>query len=275
MLSIKELYTYPLKSARGNRVEQLTILPTGPEGDRSWMLVDENGRFLSQRQLPKMVLMQVAKRKGLSVLAPGAPPLHVGLDCKIGQLQVQVWDDEVLAVECSHEANAWFTRYLGRPCRLVRVHPDQQRPVDKRFAQEGDELLFADGFPVLFTNQASLDELNSRLATPVQMLNFRPNIVLEGALAYEEDSWSGLEINGILFTLPKPCSRCSIVSVDRGLGVRGGEPLRTLSSYRKFGKRILFGENAIARGTAVLRVGDEVRVVARRDAPHPYFQAPA
>ena len=175
---------------------------------------------------------------------------------------VTVWRDTVPAHEAGERAAAWLTAFLGTPCRLVRMPESTERAVNPAFGEPGDVVSFADGYPFLLIGQASLDDLNARLASPLPMRRFRPNLVVAGAESFAEDTWKRVQIGHIVFRVVKPCARCTIPTVDPEAGVFAGkEPLRTLATFRKFGSKVFFGQNLIAQGTGALRVGDPVAIL--------------
>jgi uncharacterized protein YcbX len=262
--AVSELWVYPVKSCRGIALERAEIGPRGIRWDRHWMVVDAEGGFLTQRQLPAMALIGTALAPdGLRLDAPGRPPLHVPYDACDARIPVKVWNDELRACAVSPEADRWLSATLGRPCRLVRFPDDARRAVDPRFGRQGDETAFSDGFPLLLIGQASLDDLNARLARPLPMRRFRPNVVVRGAPAYAEDDWRQVRIGGLGCRVVKPCSRCAITTVDPERGVRdGGEPLEALAGYRRRDGRVYFGQNVIPDGTGEVQIGDAVAVLA-------------
>jgi hypothetical protein len=172
-----------------------------------------------------------------------------------------VWGDSVRAEAAGPEADDWLSRSLGVPCRLVCFARDAVRSVDPAFSRATDQVGFADGFPFLLISQASLDDLNRRLAQPVAMLRFRPNLVVAGGEAFAEDGWRRIRIGGLAFRVAKPCSRCIIPTIDPLTGQRGVEPLRTLNSYRKRGKQVYFGQNLVHESPGRLAVGMPVEVL--------------
>lgn len=257
------LYRYVLKSCAPTPVDRLDIGPRGPAGDRRWLVVDAEGRFVTARQHPRMVGIHArADRDGLALDAPGMPPLrtHVAGGPRI---DVTVWRDVVSARVVDPEADAWLTHYLGFAARLVYMDEASHRPIDPAYGAPGDEVSFADGYPVLLISQAALDDLNARLERPVPMTRFRPNIVVEGTAPHAEDGWRRVRIGGVEFDAVKPCTRCVFTTVDPATMTRDpdGEPLRTLTSYRRTPAGVTFGMNLIPRGTGVLRIGDAVEVL--------------
>ncbi len=266
MLQLADLYRFPLKSGRGERLEQAAVDALGLAGDRRWMVVEAaSGRFLTQRLLPQM--SQIAALwhdDGLQLAAPGCAPLQVSLPAPQAALrEVSVWDDRLQVPDAGDAAAAWLSDYLGRACRLVQVPAERARQVDRCYAAEGERVGFADGFPLLLIGQASLDDLAQRVGRPVPMLRFRPNLVVSGAEPYAEDRWRRIRIGALQFRLVKPCSRCIMTTVDPQTGVRDEdrEPLQTLKRYRAHDGEVFFGQNLIAEGTGTLSVGQAVEVL--------------
>jgi uncharacterized protein YcbX len=176
---------------------------------------------------------------------------------------VRVWKDCCDALDEAPAAREWFSELLGTHCSLVRMADDRARQVDRRYAEQGDTVGFADGFPFLLLSASSVDDLNSRLADPVGADRFRANIVVAGSPAYAEDHWTRIEIAGVAFDAVKPCSRCVVVTTDQRDGSRSPEPLYTLATYRRVGNDVNFGVNLVHRGPGVLRMGDSVTVTSR------------
>lgn len=263
-LVVSRLFVYPIKSLGGIEVSAMEAGARGFQHDRRWMLVDEDGVFLSQRELPRMALVRVRiEGERLVAEAPGAPDLELALRQESGDpVRVSVWGDEVEAVSCDGEADRWFAEFLGTACRLVYMPDEVERTVDPEYGRAGDRVGFADGFPFLLLSEASLDDLNGRLEEPLPMNRFRPSIVVAGCGPYAEDGWRGVRVGDVSLRVVKPCARCAITTVDQASGARGKEPLRTLSTYRKVGGDVHFGQNAIPDGGGTLRVGDRVEVLA-------------
>ena len=267
---IARLFVYPVKSCAGVEVSEAVLTSTGLDLDRAWMVVDGQGEFLSQRELPRMALIKVQlKRSEVVLRAPGMLALHLAIDAVEEPTRVRVWKDEVPAYDMGAVAAQWFTDFLGRPARLVRFDPDHRRLSDLKWTG-GIEApnQFADGYPLLVASAASLAGLNERLAkagqAPVGIERFRPNIVLDGLEAHDEDRIEELRIGSepaALLKLVKPCGRCSIPDVDPQTGERNARPVSdTLQSYRKDARldgAVTFAMNAIVLEgeDAVLRVG--------------------
>lgn len=266
MLRLSEINLYPIKSAGQIRVESAEVEARGLAFDRRWMLIDGNNRFLTQRQHPHMALLSVRiERNFLLVSAPEMETLVVPFGfARAETAEVAIWKDRCTASVLPEPVNDWFSRYMGFPCRLVYMDEDQIRGVDPAYAQAGDTVGFADGFPLLLISEASLEDLNGRLVQPVSMRQFRPNLVIAGGTAFQEDSWRRIRIGDCEFELVKPCSRCVLTTVDpeRGVAHPGREPLKTLMSYRSTSAGVMFGQNVIARRLGTIRAGDAVEVLA-------------
>lgn len=261
-LKLSGLYRYPVKSLRGEAFDALEVTPRGFARDREWMLVDENGRFLTQRQQPRMSLIDARVVDGdrLHLQAPGVPALRVEPG-PVERIEVMVWGDRVRAALAGPGPAAWFSEFLETPCRLVHFPDDCRRSVDPDYAAADDEVGFADGFPFLLISQASLDDLNARLQASVPMRRFRPNLVISGCDPYAEDGWRRIRIGDIGFRVAKPCSRCIIPTIDPDTGERSPEPLRTLMGYRKRENKVYFGQNLIPDGVGRLAAGMPVEVI--------------
>lgn len=263
-LILTSLYRYPVKSLRGESHSALDVTAQGFRCDRQWMVVDADGQFVTQRQQPRMALVaaQVGEDGSLCLQAPGMPDIRVGPATE-QRIVVNVWRDTLQAATVDAEADAWLSAFLQHPCRLVQFAPEAVRPVDPGFARPADQVGFADGFPFLLISQGSLDDLNTRLEQPVSMQRFRPNLVVTGCEPYAEDNWRTIRIGPLSFRVVKPCSRCTIPTVDPETGVAGREPLRTLARYRRWDNKVFFGQNLIHDGPGRLEVGMPVEVIER------------
>lgn len=269
-MRLSALYLHPLKSSASLQVETLEIEPRGPRYDRRWLVVDAGGRFVTARAVSELVLVRAEPLgAGLRLSAPGMAPLEVAPPAADApRATVTVWKDTIDAPRADPAADAWLSAFLKRDVRLVHMDDAARRPVDPEYGREGDEVSFADGYPLLAISQSALDGLNARLAdagrAPVTITHFRPNLVIDGADAHAEDGWRRVRIGGIDFDAVKPCTRCVFTTVDPTLGCRreDGEPLEILKDYRRTPAGITFGMNLIARGTGSLRVGDAVEVLA-------------
>jgi uncharacterized protein YcbX len=264
------LFIYPVKSLRGFSVRESAIDNLGILGDRRFLVVDTDGRQLTQRQLPRMALIETELvRNELVLRAPNALPLHVPIAAPKTSLRtVSVWKSENLQAEdCGGDAARWLSAFLGTQCQLVRIGPAFRRPIlDPQRAQPNDVVSFVDAYPFLVISEASLCDLNDRLVArgeeSLPMNRFRPSLVISGCSAFAEDSWSRLLIGSITFRAGGACSRCIVTTTDQVTGERSVEPLRTLASYRRDPidtTAINFGQNLIHETkSGTLRLGDLV-----------------
>jgi uncharacterized protein len=258
------IHLYPVKSMAGIERQRSQLDNFGLLNDRHWMVVDGQGQFLSQRDLPRMALIRVnLTADGILLEAPGMSSMLVRLPepSSFNQLQVRVWNDDCPAICADPSADAWLSQFLQRPCRLVTMADGMSRRVDQRYAEPQDQTAFSDGFPLLLISEGSLADLNGRLPEPLTMARFRPNLVVSGCPPYAEDEWSLIRIGDIVLRVVKPCSRCSITCVDPLTGERGVEPLKTLSSYRRRGNQVYFGQNVLHHQPGVLEVGMSVEIL--------------
>jgi uncharacterized protein YcbX len=255
---IAALNVYPVKSCGGVALDESLLIETGLEFDRAWMVVDPQGLFVTQRELPRMALVRPQLKALEMVLrAPGMLALHIKLDTVEAPTRVRVWDDDVDAYDMGDLAAQWFSDFLGRPLRLVRFDPEQRRLSSRNWTGEIEaENAFADGFPLLVASQAGLDELNRRLAAAgapeVTMQRFRPNLVLDGLDAHGEDHLDEIRFDTadgpVRLKLVKPCSRCTIPDVDPLTGEQGHAVGDTLATYRADARMqgaLTFGMNAV------------------------------
>lgn len=256
------LYRYPVKSLRGEALDALELGARGPALDRHWMVVDSEGRFLTQRQQPRMALVatRIDPAGGLHLAAAGMPEIAVA-HAAAERTTVTVWGDTLQAAPVDPAADAWLSRFLGQPCRLVAFAAEARRPVDPAYAAAQDQVGFADGFPLLLIAQASLDDLNARLQQALPMRRFRPNLVVSGCAPYAEDGWRRIRIGDLTLRVVKPCSRCVIPTIDPDTGERGAEPMRTLLGYRQRDNKVWFGQNLIHDGLGRLALGMPVEVI--------------
>jgi hypothetical protein len=269
MLSLASLHLYPVKSCRGIAVTEATVASAGLEHDREWMIVTPAGRFVTQRECPRLALIAPdLSDDALTLAAPGAGRLVVPLESCGEVRQVTVWGEHCPAFDQGEPAARWLSELLGRPLRLVRFDPSHRRLSDSTWTG-GVEApnRFSDGYPLLAISRASLDDLNARLPVPLPMDRFRPNLVLAGLPPYGEDALDDLVAGDVRLRRVKPCTRCAITTTNQATAeVEGDEPLRTLKSYRwdKALRGVTFGQNLIvvAGAGASLRTGMELRAEA-------------
>lgn len=265
-LTVASLHIYPIKSLGGFSVKEARTTDRGFEHDRRWMLIDVDGRFISQRESSAMACLHCSPLvDGFRVtdIRDGA---MIDIPWEISsaeQRRAMVWSDVVSVHQASTALSAWFAQKLDVSCALVFMPEESLRPVDPTYASGITS--FSDGFPFLIVSQASLDDLNTRIPEPLPMDRFRPNIVIAGGHAFQEDGWKGIATSGARFSLVKPCARCVIPTIDQHTGERGKEPSRTLATYRKRvmgdGKvKVDFGINAMAPEGGIVRAGEPVTI---------------
>jgi hypothetical protein len=268
---LTSLHIYPVKSCHRVDLDAATVEPWGLAGDRRWVVVDEDGLQRTQRNVPRMALIQPthAANGRLSLKAPGMPDLELdppsradGADSTV----VTVWRYNGAAASAGAEADAWFTKFLESPSRLAYMDDTSVRPTNPEYSQPEDRVSFADGYPLLLTSTASLAALGSWIAEmggePVPMTRFRPNAVVTGTEPWAEEDWRRVRIGGQVFRVVKPCDRCVMTTVDPELGsFTGQQPLRALRKFHRAGKKAFFGMNLVPDSVGTLRVGDEFEVL--------------
>jgi len=245
-MHITALYTYPIKSLAGISLPKARIEKRGLAYDRRWMLVDRDGLFISQREIPQLALLlpgfsarDLIIRHRHESIEPLAIPFHPPEGAR--ETEVQVWDDRCSALLVSREADEWFSEILRSQCHLVYMPDESIRPLDPAYGLAHEIAGFADSCPLLVIGEASLADLNQRLEHPVPINRFRPNIVFSGGRPYEEESWKNFRIGDVSFRGIRPCGRCRITTINQESAEAGKEPLRTLSTYRRQGHKVLFG----------------------------------
>jgi uncharacterized protein YcbX len=261
-LTLTEIWIYPIKSLGGIRLAKATVLEKGLSYDRRWMLVDGDGKFLTQRVHPVMALLKLTMdNEQLTITHTKKLSKHSILlnPSRTNELrEVTIWDDTVQAIEVSGESSRWFSEMLSIPCKLVYFPEENVRAVDPRFASNNENVSLADGYPFLIIGEASLADLNSKMESPLPMNRFRPNFVFSGGEAFEEDQWKEFTIGSNRFLGVKPCSRCVLTTVDQDTAIKGTEPLRTLATYRKWDNKIYFGQNLLAINHTFVTEGDRI-----------------
>jgi uncharacterized protein len=261
-LTLTGIRIYPIKSLAGITRSQARVLPKGLEYDRRWMLIDENGVFLTQRVHGTMALFDVRESpQGFVITYQGdsiALPFNPGNP--VNPFEVQIWDDRVVAFEVDPEFSAWFSRKLDVRCRLVAFPESNPRPIDMTLANVGENVSLADAYPLLIIGEASLADLNARLTEPMTMNRFRPNLIFSGGKPYEEDTWNKFSIGDEQFSGVKRCARCVLTTINPVTAVKGVEPLKTLATYRRRDNKIYFGQNVIAHTRNEIRIGDTIMV---------------
>lgn len=260
-LRISEIWIYPIKSLGGISLKSANVFKKGLEYDRRWMLVDKQNRFITQREHPQLALFQLNINDEQIVIQhqTNQESARFAINTHSNNIEtVTIWDDQVQASEVDVNVSNWFSDQLKMKCRLLYFPESNSRPVDPAYAVHNDQVSLADGYPFLIIGQASLDDLNKRLHNPVTIQRFRPNFVFTGGEPYEEDHWKKFLVGDMRFTGVKNCSRCVLTTVDPATGIKGKEPLKTLSTYRKRNNKIYFGLNLVCGSYGILQVGDKI-----------------
>lgn len=270
-MRLAAIHTYPVKGCYRVEWDRAEVEPWGLAGDRRWLVVDPaTGLAVTQRDVPAMTqVMPGPDGAGIVLRTAGLADLVVAPPHDDDLTDVIIWGHRLKAARAGDAADDWLSTALDRKVRLVWLDDPRRRAVDPEYADPGDTVSFADGYPVLLTNLASLDALNDLIAEtgsgegPLPMTRFRPNLVVAGASPWAEDAWIGgrIRIGGVTFRVPKPCDRCVVTTTDQETGERGREPLRTLGRHRNVGQKLLFGANLIPDGRGSVRPGDPVEVL--------------
>ena len=261
MLTLSEINIYPIKSLSGISLQSAEVEERGLKYDRRWVLVDESNTFFTQRDFPEMALIKVFiqdddlklqhKKRNIDQLIV---PLHFNHSKKD---KVVIWNDTVVGEFYDHQIDDWFSEILGVKCHLVKMPESTQRFVDQTYA-ENKIVSFADAYPFLIIGQSSLDDLNSRMEKPLPMNRFRTNFVFTGGNSFNEDTWKKFKIGDVIFEAVKPCARCVITTTDQDTAERFKEPLLTLSKFRNFNNKVLFGMNLVCHSIGSVSVGDKI-----------------
>ncbi|MGH3696139.1 MAG: MOSC domain-containing protein [Pseudonocardiaceae bacterium] len=277
-LRLTGINRYPIKSCRGHAVDNALVEPWGLAGDRRWMLVDDAGDVVTAREYPQLVLVTPEPHPaGLLVRVPEIDPLLVGTPSGAKLCDVRLWANEVAASPAAEEANAWFSKVVGDPVRLVYLDDPTRRRPNPRYSRAGDRVSFADGYPLLLATEQSLVSLNDLIAEgtrpeegPMSMTRFRPNLVVAGAAAWAEDGWRVLRIGTARFRAVKACERCVLTTIDPGTARKGREPLTTLARHRRWDGKTWFAINLIPDSPGgTLHVGDQVEVLEQVETAEP------
>ncbi|MGN7986665.1 MOSC domain-containing protein [Pedobacter sp. 22226] len=262
---LSELHIYPIKSLGGISLEKARLEEKGLQYDRRWMLVDEEGTFITQRKYFELALLAVSisdNRLIISHKIQANQSISFDLEEDNGtQIPVVIWNDTTAGVEVNTEVSNWFSDFLQFKVKLVKMPVAEKRMVDPRYALNDEVVSFADGYPCLLIGQSSLNGLNEKLQKPIRMDRFRPNFVFTGGTPHIEDRFDTFSIGGTLFSAVKPCARCVLITIDQQTGEKGQEPLRTLASYRTINKKILFGQNLLHQHPGIISIGDELKVI--------------
>jgi len=260
-MHLSSLHIYPIKSCGGISLTESGVDVFGLRYDRRFMVVTPKGEFITQRECAALATVRVRiEGPHLVLAAPDLPEIRLALTPMGGRPVVtRVWEDTVRAVAPDSAADDWFSNVVGQEAMLAYIPDSVVREVDRSWAPEGGRTGFADGFPFLIAGEASLADLNSRLAAPLPMNRFRPNLVVSGSAPFAEDGWRRLTIGGIPMQVVKPCARCVVTTTDQATGRRmGDEPLRTLATFRRQEGKVMFGQNVVHYGVGRVAVGDAI-----------------
>ena len=275
-LTVTDLYRYPVKSCRGERLPEAAVEPWGLAGDRRWMIVDPGGDVVTARERPWLLLVTpFPGDEAIRLTGPAMRDLTVPVPPGDDLVPVTVWDSKLLASPACEAADAWLSEVAGEPVRLVYLDDPTRRRPNPRYSRAGDLVSFADGYPLLVTTESSLAELNELIAAgplagegPLPMRRFRPSVVVAGAQAWAEDGWRLLQIGDVTFRAVKGCDRCVLTTIDPDTAAKGKEPIATLARSRRWDGKVWFGMNLIPdsqRTAGSIRVGDPVRILEQTD----------
>jgi uncharacterized protein YcbX len=262
VITIHSLHIYPLKGGRGIDLDRVVLDRFGPTDDRRWLVVDPRGRQVTQREVARLCQVGAVPFPDRLVLsAPGAADLVVGRPTGLSSFStrpVRVWNDRIEAIDLGPDPGRWCSEFLGREVGLVYLPDGARRRTDPEYDSIGGSVSFADGYPILLTTTASLEDLNRRLDVPVPMNRFRPNVVVTGTGPFEEDDWRRFSIGEVILDSVKPCARCVVTTTDQLTAVRGREPLAALARYRSRPAGAIFGVNVVHRSGGTVAIGDPV-----------------
>lgn len=261
-MQVSSLYIYPIKSLPGIELSESKITNRGLAFDRRWVLVDEQNYHVTQREMPEMVHLEVSLDSSILTVIDNnsGESINFSISEHEGDMElIKVWDDEFNAVEVSSEVSLWFSDVLKKQVRLMFQPESSKRLIDERYAHNQEIVSNADGYPILIISEESLADLNSRLTEPVEMLRFRPNIVIKQIEAFGEDDLGGVQIGNTEIIGVKNCARCIMVTNKLDGSPRDKEPLKTLAQYRREGKKVLFGRNFLVAKEGLIKVGMKLK----------------
>lgn len=261
MLTLSEIFIYPIKSLGGISLQTTEVERRGLKYDRRYLLVDENGMFMTQRDFPQMAFLKLSfAENGFSVFnIKNNPAMVIPFSSTSKEtIKVKIWKDVCNAVAVDKNLDVWFSNAISKKCSLVYMPDNEKRIVEREYIDEDHIVSFADAYPFLIIGQASLDDLNSKLTAPIPMNRFRPSFVFSQGNPYEEDNWKKFKIGSVEFEAVKPCARCVITTTDQQTAVRNDEPLKTLSTYRKINNKVLFGMNLVCHKTGTVSINENI-----------------
>lgn len=265
MITVASLIYYPIKACRGFEVESACISRMGLEDDRRMMVVTPEGEFLTQREFPRLAWVTPKLMNGvLELSAPDYESIQLGIQTSGTPWFVNIWKSKnVHAIDQGEEAAGWFSDWLGTEVRLVHIADGYKRLVNESYAVKADDHTgFADGYPILLASEEGLQDLNAHLQSPIPMNRFRPNIVVKGCQAFEEDTWNRIRLGDVELAVVKPCARCVVTTIDKETLEQSKEPLKTLGKYRKHELGAIFGQNVIPLRGGSIRLGMNVEILS-------------
>jgi uncharacterized protein YcbX len=263
-ITISSLIYYPIKACRGFEIESAQVERMGLQHDRRLMVVTPEGDHVTQREFSKLAWVLPTLNEGsITLSAPDFNSLQFPIQKTGTTRPVNIWDDEgVPAIDQGDESAQWFSDWLDAPVRLVHIAEGNQRKLNSEYAIHADDHTgFADGYPILIASEEGLQDLNSRLAEPVPMNRFRPNIVVKGCEPFAEDTWNKIKVGDVELAVVKPCARCVVTTIDKDTLVQKKEPLKTLAQYRKHELGVIFGQNVIPLNEGRLQLGMNVEIL--------------
>ena len=259
---IKELYNYPVKSLAGNKLESVFVEKRGFANDRRFMFINQNNKFITARSHHQLTQIKVHLKDSELIFNNSSKQINQPIQLSPDKINVSIWDSESNCHLIENNIiDEWISDLCGESLRLVYMADDDIREVNNKYGKSGDIVSFADGYPILIANSKSLEDLNQRLKKPIKINRFRPNLVVEGNLPWEEDNWKKIKIGELIFRIVKPCARCVITTLDPETGEMGNEPLNTLSKFRKKNNMVLFGMNTIAENEGNINLGDQIELL--------------
>lgn len=260
-MELSGIFVYPVKSMAGISLNESKLEASGLMHDRKWMLVDKNGRFISQREIPQLAKFTMTIYSDHLRIVWGKEYIDVPFESSFyrDQKKVEVWDDQMSALIAEDAINSWFSLRLNFPCQLVYQSKHTERFTSPKHGNSS-ELSFVDAYPFLMISEESLYFLNQKLSQPMEMNRFRPNLIIKGGTPHIEDEFPYFKIGEVIFNAVKPCARCQIVTIDQSHLTQGVEPLKTLATYRKVGNKVMFGQNLImeSKPDFILKTGDKI-----------------
>ncbi|MEM7108364.1 MAG: MOSC N-terminal beta barrel domain-containing protein [Bacteroidota bacterium] len=263
---LSDIYIYPVKSLGPVKVDNIKTTEKGLENDRRWLLINGENQFLTIRKYPEFLFFKTSFSDQGFRIQHHEKTIDIPLRIVEGErIRCRIWDDEVEAIKAPDLVNHWFSTILEIDCSLVYMPDETERKIKPLWG--GTAVSFADGYPLLIVGESSLNDLNSKLVNPIEMMRFRPNLVFEGGNSYDEFLWSKFKINNTLFQGLKPCERCIVTTYDTVTGEKGREPLLTLSK-QKIDKKIVFGQHAKSVKQGYLKKGDQIEILSYKSSPY-------